>query len=79
MIENKYFLLNLPEPALDAILSHCVEKAIDKVRILYDGSYVVKLPVDAIIPDILKNKQVYIHSEILKEIEKREIGRPKKL
>lgn len=77
MIENKYFILTLPEPAINAILSHCVEKTITNARKLYDGSYVIKLPVGTEIPDILKNKQAYNHSETLTEIEKREIGRPK--
>ena len=76
MTENKYFILSLPEPALDAILKHTVQKKMQNVRQLYDGSYVIKLPVGATIPDELAGKKVFSLSEIGIEIEKRETGRP---
>lgn len=74
---NTYFILTLPEPAMNAILSHCVEKTIGKARVLFDGSYVVKLPMNASIPAVLQSKQAYTHDEIMVEIAKREAGRPK--
>ncbi len=72
---NTYFIIQLPEPALNAILTHCVEKTINNVRVLYDGSYVVKLPMYAIVPPVLQSKKTYTHSEILEEIKIREAGR----
>lgn len=73
---NTYFFLTLPEPALNAILAHCVEKTVDNVGKLYDGSYLVKLPMDAPIPSVLQNKTPYTHAEMIIERNKREAGRP---
>jgi len=71
-ILNKYFILSLPEPALSAILSHCVEGS-NTVRKNKAGTKsVVKLPVNSEIPNILKSKTKYNHSEILTELSKPE-------
>ena len=74
--QNTYFILTLPEPALDAILTHTVEKAAVNARKLYGGSICVKLPVDAKIPSVLSSLKAYTHAEVLIEIAKREAGRP---
>jgi len=73
--KNTYFILTLPEPALNAILEYSVEKSIINARKLYDGSICVKLPIDAKIPSVLNAFKTYSHSEVLTEIAKREIGR----
>lgn len=68
MINNKYFIIELPSPALSAILSHCVESS-NTVRKNNTGTKaVVKLPVGANVPNILKSKTEYNHAEILTEL-----------
>lgn len=68
MITNKYYILNLPEPALNAILSHCVESA-ETARSNKDNTkHVVKLPIGSGVPAVLKSKTEYNHTEILQEL-----------
>lgn len=73
---NKYFFIKLPEPAMNAILEHCVEKTIDKAAKLYDESYLMKLPMNTKIPTILKSHTAYTHKNMLIEKAIREQGRP---
>ena len=68
MIKNLYFIISLPEPALDAILTHCVGKAETQRKSLDGKKTVVKLPVGASIPAVLQNKTAYSHSEILEQL-----------
>ena len=74
--KNTYFFISLPEPAFEAILEHCVSKKIENTRKLYDGSYIVKLPMNAITPSVLSSYKQYTHAETLIEIAIREKGRP---
>ena len=68
MIQNKYFIISLPEPALNAILEHCIESS-NTVRKNNDGTKaVVKLPVGADVPGILQSKTSYSHTEIISEL-----------
>ena len=62
----------MPEPALNAILTHCIGTAESQRKSIDGTKTVVKLPVGAEIPSVLKNKKVYSHSEILVEINKSE-------
>lgn len=71
-IKNKYFILSLPEPALNEILLHCIGKSEVQRKSVDGKNTVVKLPVGVIIPAILQNKQAYNHSEILIEMAKLE-------
>ena len=76
MIKNLYFIIQLPDPALDVILKHCVGTA-ESQRKSFDGAKtVVKLPVGADIPNVLKNKKVYNHEQILLEMAKPEWSSP---
>ena len=73
MIQNKYFLILLPESALDAIFQHCIEKNLEMCRRNNDKTKtVVKLLVGANIPAVLQGKTVYNHTEILQELSKPE-------
>ena len=72
-MNNLYFIINLPEQALDAIFKHVVQ-SVETARKSLDGKKtLVKLPVElsqkiqngeAEIPAPLKNKTMYTHSEI---------------
>lgn len=66
MIQNKYYILSLPEPALNNIFKDCVG-AIETQRKSLDGKkYVVKTPENVSIkPQSLNNYQSYTHEEIL--------------
>lgn len=74
--KNTYYILTLPEPALNAILEYTVEKSTVNARKLYDGSICVKLPVDAKVPSVLNSFTSFTHAEVMTEIAKREAGRP---
>jgi len=73
---NTYFFISLPEPAMNAILEHTVEKDLINAALLWDGSYLLKLPVNATIPPILTSHTPYTHSEMKIEKAIREQGRP---
>lgn len=71
--DNKYFVIELPDNAFDVILSYCVEQSADKCRTSNDGKKrIVKLPVGAEIPNILRHYQIYTHEEIIQELKKQE-------
>ena len=76
MILNKYFILNLPEPALNAILTHVVGTVESQRKSLDGKKTVVKLPVGASIPAVLQNKTAYTHSEILQQLSSPEWSSP---
>lgn len=64
-IKNKYFIIELPEPALPAIMIHCVE-SIETVRSNNDGTkHVVKLPINTETPDNMQHFIEYDHTGIL--------------
>lgn len=73
---NKYFFIKLPEPAMEAIMSHTIEKTVSNAAKLYDGSYLIKLPMKAKVPNVLKSHTAYTHSEMKIEKAKREKDRP---
>lgn len=63
---NKYYIIKKPEEAIDSILTHTVERGINKTRISNDGKFaIVKLPTGASIPPSMKNLTVYTQNEIL--------------
>jgi len=76
MIQNKYFIISLPEPALNAILTHIVGTAESQRKSLDGKRTVVKLPVGASIPAVLQNKTAYNHDQILLEMAKPEWSSP---
>lgn len=69
MIQNLYFILKIPDQAIDSILKHTVEKSVDATRRSNDDKLaVVKLPIGAKIPASMQNLKAYTHSEILKQL-----------
>ncbi len=65
MIQNKYFIINLPEPGLNAILEHTIEN-INTLRSNNDKTkHIVKLPVGSTIPNSLQNKTSYNHDKYI--------------
>lgn len=73
--KNTYFFVSLPEPAMDAILEHTVEGTIDDAAKLFDGSYLIKLPIDIPVPAPLSHLTSYNHAGMLIEKAIREQGR----
>ena len=69
---NKYFIIKLPDSALENILKHCVGTATSQRRSVDGKSVVVKLPVGSEIPGIMNHLTPYTHSEILIEMAKPE-------
>jgi len=76
MIENLYFIVNLPEQAIDAIMEHVVGDSSTQRKSLDKSKSLVKLPIQLSIdikagvseaPAPLKKYTAYNHSEI-KEI-----------
>jgi len=66
--KNTYFIISLPEPALDAILTFCIEST-DTVRKSNNGNKaVIKLPIDADTPAVLLSHQEYNHTQITTEL-----------
>ena len=78
---NVYFFIDLPEPAFEKILEHTIESAESAAK-LYDGSYLVKLPMHidpdttVEIPNVLRSHTAYTHKEMLIEKAIREQDRP---
>jgi len=71
-VSNKYFILNLPDTALPAILANCVED-IDTLRKNNTRKKtVVKLPKGAKVPKNMKHFIEYSHLKILSEMAKPE-------
>ena len=58
---NTYFILDLPLAAVNALLKHCVGTSPLE---LYDGSYLVKLPMDADIPEAFNAHTALTHAEM---------------
>ncbi len=46
MPQNRYFIVSLPEPALNAILEHCVQTPTTVRKSLDESKAIVKLPND---------------------------------
>lgn len=66
---NTFFILSLPEPALEAILKHCIEKDNSKCRWNNDRKKCIpKLSMHAPIPPVLIGKTPYTHDEIVIKI-----------
>ena len=73
MIQNKYYILSLPEPALNNILKDCVG-SIETQRKSLDGKKCVMKTSENVSmkPKSLNNFQAYTHEEILIELAKPE-------
>ncbi len=65
-IKNLYFIVKLPEVALEQIYKHVVGKPETQRRSLDGKSVVVKLPVGAEIPQAMQHLTPLSHSEVLK-------------
>lgn len=72
---NTFFFVSLPEPAMEAILKHTVQKSVEDCAKLHDGSCLLNLPMDADIPPQLQHLASYTHAEMKVEKAIREVGR----
>jgi len=72
--DNIYFILLDTDPDLVDILTHTVEDELTAP--LWDGSYIVKLPMNVAIPVVLQGKASYTHAEMVIEQAVRDAGRP---
>lgn len=73
MIQNKYYILSLPEPAINNIFKDCVGSIETQRKSVNGNKYVVKTPENTSIkPQSLNNFQAYTHEEILIELAKPE-------
>ena len=62
---NKYFIVNLPGPAIKALLEHTVAKGLSKCRKSLDGKKtLLKLPIDLPKPVNFTPHKEYTHKEI---------------
>jgi len=63
-IQNKYYIIELPEPALPVIMSYCIE-SIETVRSNNDKTkHVVKLPINTETPNNMQHFIEYDHTGI---------------
>ena len=69
---NKYYIISLPNAALNAILEHCIQTSSSIRKSLDNTKVVVKLPVGAKVPNIIKSKKEYTNTEIKIELRKPE-------
>ena len=70
----RYFFIELPNNAMDALLTHCVSKELVTQAKLWDSSYLLKVEGD--IPVVFNAHTPYNHSEMKAEKLIREQGRP---
>jgi len=66
--KNKYYILSLPEPALDAILVFCIQSTSTVRKNDNKNKAVVKLPIDDPIPAVLQSKTPKTHAEMMVEL-----------
>jgi len=64
-MNNLFFIVKLPDTALDAIMQHCIGIMENQRRSVDGKKVVLKLPTGVGIPQIMQHLTPYSHSEIL--------------